>query len=325
MLKREHWLRDLKQNLETSIQNAPLGNLKIINCRGVEQYYLDSAETRTSYPNGKYLRKSDFELAGKLAQRNYDEKLLSEVEKQLKNIQNIIKKYEKQEIVQVEELYSVYDRMSPSRKKMVDARIISDKEYVNQWSAKIYSGKDFAEGQAEIYTEKKERVRSKSEKIIADMLYHKNIPYKYECPINLKGLGMIYPDFTCLRLADRKTILWEHLGMMTDPIYCQKAMKKIVTVPVSFSPFSLKSKPSISLCIIEIISVALIALTYFTSRLIFLPAVLNGFYSFCHILYFQPLLCNRQAKYHQLFFSNLWCSRYTSLKVILLPSPLPLQ
>ena len=82
----------MKQNLETSIQNAPLGNLKIINCRGVEQYYLDSAETRTSYPNGKYLRKSDFELAGKLAQRNYDEKLLSEVEKQLKNIQNIIKK-----------------------------------------------------------------------------------------------------------------------------------------------------------------------------------------------------------------------------------------
>ena len=83
----------------------------------MEQYYFDSAETRTSYPNGKYLRKSDLEFAGKLAQRNYDEKLLSEVEKQLKNIQNIIKKYEKQEIVQVEELYSVYDRMSPSRKK----------------------------------------------------------------------------------------------------------------------------------------------------------------------------------------------------------------
>ena len=164
LIKREHWLRDLKQNLETSIQNAPSGNLKIINCRGIEQYYLDSAETRASYPNGKYLRKSDFELVGKLAQRNYDEKLLSEVEKQLKNIQNIIKKYEKQEIVQVEELYSVYDRMSPSRKKMVDSRIMSDKEYVNQWSAQIYSGKDFEEGQAEIYTEKKERVRSMSYK-----------------------------------------------------------------------------------------------------------------------------------------------------------------
>ena len=28
LIKREHWLRDLKQNLETSIQNAPSGNLK---------------------------------------------------------------------------------------------------------------------------------------------------------------------------------------------------------------------------------------------------------------------------------------------------------
>ena len=95
LIKREQWLRDLKQNLEKSIQNAPSGNLKIINCRGVKQYYLDSVETRTYYPNGKYLRKSDLELAGKLAQRNYDKKLLSEVEKQLKNIQNIIRKYEK--------------------------------------------------------------------------------------------------------------------------------------------------------------------------------------------------------------------------------------
>ena len=74
---------------------------------------------------------------------------------ELENCQKSLTLKDFEEIVQVEELYSVYDRMSPSRKKMVDARIISDKEYVNQWSAKIYSGKDFAEGQAEIYTEKK--------------------------------------------------------------------------------------------------------------------------------------------------------------------------
>lgn len=43
---------------------------------------------------------------------------------------------------------------------MVDSRIMSDKEYVNQWSAQIYSGKDFAEGQAETYTEKKESDQS---------------------------------------------------------------------------------------------------------------------------------------------------------------------
>lgn len=86
LIKREHWLRDLKQNLETSIQNAPSGNLKIINCRGVEQYYLDSAETRTSYPNGKYLRKSDFELAGV---KIYYQKT-EEIAKGIRNIQEEI-------------------------------------------------------------------------------------------------------------------------------------------------------------------------------------------------------------------------------------------
>ena len=75
LIKREQCLRDLKQNLETSIQNAPSGNLKIINCRGVEQYYLDSAETRTSYPNGKYLRKSDFELASKHMRKKKKEEI----------------------------------------------------------------------------------------------------------------------------------------------------------------------------------------------------------------------------------------------------------
>ena len=50
----------------------------------------------------------------------------------------------------------------------------------------------------EIYTERGERVRSKSEKIIADKLFLQNIPYHYERPIYLKGFGMVYPDFCCL-------------------------------------------------------------------------------------------------------------------------------
>lgn len=225
--KRERQLKALKQKLETNIHNAPSGNLKIINCRGIDQYYMDSLETRSAYPNGKYLRKSEFELVRQLAQRNYDERLLAEVEKQLKNIQYTIKKCERKEIVKLEGLRTFYDKMSPARKKLVNSRVISDEEYTVWWLAKAYSGKEFAEGQPEIYTERGERVRSKSEKIIADMLYHKKIPYRYECPVSIKGLGTIYPDFTCLRSADRKEIMWEHFGMMTDPDYCKKAMKKI--------------------------------------------------------------------------------------------------
>ena len=74
---------------------------------------------------------------------------------------------------------------------------------------------------------KGERVRSKTEKIIADTLYHLNIPYRYEYPLNLKGYGIIYPDFTLLDQKTRENVYWEHFGMMENPEYCSKAMKKI--------------------------------------------------------------------------------------------------
>lgn len=47
-----------------------------------------------------------------------------------------------------------------------------------------YKGKELNDDTMEIYTQKGERVRSKSEKILADYFYYNNISYKYECPLN---------------------------------------------------------------------------------------------------------------------------------------------
>jgi len=68
----------------------------------------------------------------------------------------------------------------------------------------------------ELYTAKGERVRSKSEIIIADSLMRAGVPYRYEFPIILNGYGKIYPDFTVLNVGLRKELYWEHLGMMDD-------------------------------------------------------------------------------------------------------------
>ena len=46
------------------------------------------------------------------------------------------------------------------------------------------------------YTKKGEYVRSKSEKILADMFYDLNIPYEYECQLILRNGYEYYPDFT---------------------------------------------------------------------------------------------------------------------------------
>ena len=65
--------------------------------------------------------------------------------------------------------------------------------------------------------------------IIADFLQREGIPYRYECPLNLKGFGTIYPDFMVLNVRQQKEMYWEHFGMMDEPEYSEKAIQKIMT------------------------------------------------------------------------------------------------
>ena len=103
----------------------------------------------------------------------------------------------------------------------------TDEQYIQKWENITYHGKEIGENTPEIYTAKGERVRSKSEVIIADILSGEGIPYKYECPLKLKGWGNVYPDFTVLNVAERKELYWEHFGMMDDMDYVEKALHKI--------------------------------------------------------------------------------------------------
>ena len=80
----------------------------------------------------------------------------------------------------------------------------------------------------EYYTDKGERVRSKSEIIIANMLKTLNIPYKYECPLKIGDI-LLYPDFTILDVKGRRERYLEHFGMMGDLDYVNNMMLKIST------------------------------------------------------------------------------------------------
>ena len=60
-------------------------------------------------------------------------------------------------------------------------------------------------------------VRSKSELVIANRLYEKNIDYDYEKPLLIDGETK-YPDFTITTLAG-DTFYWEHCGMIGDSNY----------------------------------------------------------------------------------------------------------
>jgi len=68
-------------------------------------------------------------------------------------------------------------------------------------------------------TEKGHLVRSKSELVIANMLYQYGIEYDYErvCEGTIEP-GRMRPDFSFVA-HDGELILWEHLGMLDRPDY----------------------------------------------------------------------------------------------------------
>jgi len=70
------------------------------------------------------------------------------------------------------------------------------------------------------------RVRSKSERTIADLLDQNKIPFRYEAEL-LIGNVVKRPDFSINRLSDGKLVVWEHFGLMDKEGYRQKAMDKL--------------------------------------------------------------------------------------------------
>ena len=75
-------------------------------------------------------------------------------------------------------------------------------------------------------TLKGDKVRSKSEVIIANLLFQHKIKYAYEEPLCYDGNKLISPDFT-IYMADGKKMYWEHLGMIGTESYDKRWLEKL--------------------------------------------------------------------------------------------------
>ena len=154
----------------------------------------------------------DMRLVRSSAQNSYHRKLLRTAKLELKILKYAAENYP---ATAVEDIYTT---LSPERQALVKPIVQTDEQYKNEWLAVRYERKGFDEDAPVYMTIKGDRVRSKSEQIIADRLYVKGIPYRYEYPLKV-GKRTIYPDFTILRMSNRKELYYEHYGKIDDPKY----------------------------------------------------------------------------------------------------------
>jgi hypothetical protein len=87
-------------------------------------------------------------------------------------------------------------------------------------------GDRFLEDHLVHLTRRGDAVRSKSEVIIADLLYSKKIDYAYEQRLEAPDGSFRYPDFTIVDADRGLTVYWEHLGLMHDPTYRERWERK---------------------------------------------------------------------------------------------------
>lgn len=199
------------------LSTAPDGFLKI-KTRGDSHYYyavrMVDGKCKVSYLGNKVTAE-----VRALAQKTYLQRLINAAKEELDNTERFID-HTPQTTVE-----NIYSQLSDTRKALIKPYALSDEEFAKRWQEQKYTPKKFREGTPVYMTMKGERVRSKSEQLIADRLYMNNIPYKYECPLQV-GEFVIYPDFTILKMSTREDVYLEHCGRMGDEQYADDAVSR---------------------------------------------------------------------------------------------------
>ncbi len=207
----------LNDNLEKIQVEAIDGSLYIKREKHRTQFYhqryIEGKATR------RYIPVSDIALARQLAQQSYNRSvgaLLSSM---------------KGEEMQVEEIDRAIDGLlldlCPERRGLITPVQPTLQEKLAAWKNRSYQGRSFRQDDPRIYTNNRERVRSKTEKIIADALEKAGVTYKYEAPLLMEDGATVYPDFTFFDPSTEKEIYWEHFGLIGDSNYMVNAVKKI--------------------------------------------------------------------------------------------------
>ncbi len=203
------------EDIEKKSKSFPEGWINIRCRNGRFYYYFADADDKDRY----LAPKDDASLIGQLIQKDYLNKVLKDA------------KTERAAILKMLRLYpgtvaeDVYDSLPEGRKQYATPINICDEAFAQKWMQTPYKRKPFKKGAPVFTTIKGERVRSKSEAMIADRLFARGIPYRYECPLKV-GKKVIHPDFTVLRMSDRKILYHEHCGKMDDEEYKEDMVER---------------------------------------------------------------------------------------------------
>lgn len=173
--------------------------------------------------NGKreYLTKKEKGLAMKLAEKKYLQAHIADLLYEKKILMDYINKIErhKPKVLSLTHEKSAY-------KPIITAYMNDNNKTINEWLNRKGLKEPLFPEKLVHHTLEDYYVRSKSEEIIANLLYLNGIPYKYERELLIDGVSY-FPDFTIIHPKTGKIFYWEHMGMMDNAKYRRGACDKV--------------------------------------------------------------------------------------------------
>lgn len=198
------------ENLKKEYSSLPDGRLYIKCSKGSYSFY--------KYVNGKAagVKKDEDELY-MLARKLYIEFIICEMRKRGKLAESDMAEFRSSK-------RNFSKTMETAFQLLCRKRIMMDKTSYDWCCRKFDSNPKYPE-QLKYKTGEGIKIRSKSERVIANRLEKYMIPYRYEAKLSLDGINC-YPDFTILK-NDGSLILWEHLGLADNQDYAFNAYRKL--------------------------------------------------------------------------------------------------
>ena len=214
------------KRLKTNPSPQVAGRLRISQKGKYTEYYHIKDDSNA---NGKYIPKKQQATANQLAQKDYNSKIITLLEEEIEALRTYLNT--------APNIQAFYSQMCSARQNLITPLTLTDEQYTAQWKSASWQGLPFSPDTPGYTTNKGERVRSKSEVLIANALVQHKIPYRYEYPLTLhrnhthdtsqNATTTLHPDFLCLNLRTRQEIIWEHFGLMDSPDYLHNAVSKL--------------------------------------------------------------------------------------------------
>ena len=174
-----------------------------------------------------YIGKDNRNLLVSLAQKKHYLKMIDAAQREIKQIDRCLKALQSDR--GISDIDDVYPSLHKGIQNLSGSFTITDDGYAVKWlkdNLKGSTGKKQLTGELE--TSRGDKVKSKSEVIIADRLDLAGVPYVYEYTLGLdNGKAIRYPDFYVLNKRTRKAYFWEHLGMLDKGNYCYSSQVKL--------------------------------------------------------------------------------------------------